>query len=571
MSDRIWIVSEPRPDLEREIARDHGLSRGAARILVSRGLTERAGIAEFLTPSAEPEDDPFALPGMAAAVDRLARAKAGGEMVLVFGDYDVDGVTGTALLVSVFRAVGINAVWRIPDRLGEGYGLQASSIEAIRKTGASVVVTVDNGIGAAEAVTAAAGLGIDVIVTDHHEIPRTGPPAGAFAILHPSLPDRAWPRGSTLAGVGVAYVLARALIIRLGGGLPHDSLLDLVALGTVADMAPLTGWNRGLVRDGLARIGSGDRLGVRALVKAAGCDRRPITAGVVGFYLGPRINAGGRVGTAGTSVDLLLEEDEAEAAALAGVLDGLNRQRQAMEEEIVGDAVGMVDKLSELPGAIVLGSEEWHPGVIGIGAARVAERFHRPTLLISFSNGAGRGSARSIPGFDLYAALCECAGLLDKFGGHRYAAGVTVRTDCVPELAGRLSEIAVREMGEDGFRPRLKIDAAVLADEISMDFAEEIERFAPFGVGNPEPVLVLRNAVVLSTSVLKEKHVKFWVEAPIGSGRRLGGIAWKFAPRAAELARGARVDLAFTCGINEWNGSRSVQLELKDVKAGGRD
>jgi single-stranded-DNA-specific exonuclease len=569
VSDRIWIVSEPRPDLEREIARDHGLSRAAARILVSRGLTERAGIAEFLTPSAEPEDYPSALPGMAAAVDRLARAKAGAETVLVFGDYDVDGVTGTALLVSVFRAVGINAVWRIPDRLGEGYGLQASSIEAIRKTGASVVVTVDNGIGAAEAVTAAAGLGIDVIVTDHHEIPRAGPPAGAFAILHPSLPESAgggWPRGSTLAGVGVAYVLARALIDRLGGGLPHDSLLDLVALGTVADMAPLTGWNRGLVRQGLARIGSGDRLGVRALVKAAGCDRRPITAGVVGFYLGPRINAGGRVGTAGTSVELLLEEDEAEAAALAGVLDGLNRERQAMEEEIVGDAVGMVEKLSELPGAIVLGSEEWHPGVIGIGAARVAERFHRPTLLISLSNGAGKGSARSIPGFDLYAALCECDGLLEKFGGHRYAAGVTVRTERIPELAGRLSEIASREMGEDGFRPRLKIDGPLSADEISMDFAEEIERFAPFGVGNPEPVLVLRNAVVLSTSVLKEKHVKFWVEA---GSRRLGGIAWKFAPRAAELARGARVDLAFTCGINEWNGSRSVQLELKDVKAAG--
>ncbi len=566
MSDRVWIVPEPRPDLERDIAGRHGLSRAAARILAARGLAAAAEIDEYLAPSPSGWPDPILLPGVREAVDRLARAKERGETVLVFGDYDVDGVTGTVLLVSVFRSLGIKALWRIPDRLSEGYGFQSSSLEAVQRSGASVVVTVDNGIGAAEAVSVAARLGIDVIVTDHHEIPRAGPPAGAAAILHPSLPERSWPRGGALAGVGVAYVLARALGERLGGGPLHESLLDLVALGTVADMAPLTGWNRVLVREGLARIASGDRLGVRALVKAAGCDKRPITAGVVGFYLGPRINAGGRVGTAATSLELLLEEDEAKAAAFAATLDGLNRERQAMEEEIVQDAVGMVEEWSELPGAIVLGSEAWHPGVIGIGAARVAERFHRPTLLISLSNGAGKGSARSIPGFDLYGALCECADLLDKFGGHRYAAGVSVRTERVPALAGRLSEIALREMGEDGFLRRLKIDAAVSVDEISLDFASEIERFAPFGVGNPEPVLVLRNAVVLSTSVLKEKHVKFWVEA---GSRRMGGIAWKFAPRAGELARGARVDLAFICGINEWNGSRNVQLELKDVKAAG--
>jgi single-stranded-DNA-specific exonuclease len=544
-----------------------GLSSLIARLLVARGLGEAGVAGRFLAPSLADLHDPLLLLGMEEAVTRLSAAVTAGERICIYGDYDVDGITSVALLVDFFRAIGADVCYYIPRRLDEGYGLSVDGVERIVALGARVIVTVDCGITAVAEASHCAALGVDLIVTDHH-MPGERLPQ-ALAVINPLQPGCPFPF-KQLAGVGVAFNLAVALRGRLRSAgfffrVPEPNLrasLDLVALGTVADVVPLADENRIFVAHGLRELAAGGRTGVRALKEVAGVTG-PVGCGAVGFRLAPRLNAAGRLEDAAPGVELLLTADRRQAQALAAELDAGNAERQALEQEILRDALAMVGGRPELAGrkSIVLASEAWHPGVIGIVASRLVDLYHRPTILIALKEGNGRGSGRSIPAFHLHDALHACSEHLIKFGGHRHAAGLAIEEATLEAFVASFDAIAAGLLTPDDLTPELAIDAELAPAELDLALAETLETLAPFGMGNPEPVFMLRGAVVKERRLLKERHLKLQLEA---GGRRFEAIGFNMAERwdVPELA-----DLAFTLQVNEWNGRRSLQLKLRDFRA----
>ncbi len=538
----------------------------AARVLAARGLAEPADAEAFLAASLADLPDPRTMTGMDAAVARIVRAVEGGERIALYGDYDVDGVTSTALLAGFLRASGADVVTYVPHRLVEGYGLNTAAVEKLAREGARLLVTLDCGITSAPEVRAAAALGVDAVVVDHHTVPVELP--AAAAILNPHQPGCAYPT-KDLAAVGVTFALAMALRRalrergRFGAERPEPNLkdaLDLVALGTVADVVPLVGANRILVRAGLEVLARGRRPGVRALKRVAGvAEGAEVTAGQVGFRLAPRINAAGRLDDAGRGVRLLLETDEARADALARELDGENQARQELERTILEEALhDAAERVGAGARGLVLARDGWHAGVVGIVASRVVERFHRPAVLVALGEREGKGSGRSIESFHLHDALRACEGHLVRFGGHRHAAGVTIARDAVPGFREAFEAHAARHVKDEDLVPRCRIEGWIEERDVSERAALDLAKLGPYGAGHPEPVFALRGAAARARTVgAGGAHLKL----ALG---RLDAIGFGMGDRLALC--GGPLEAAFTVGLDEWDGRRRLQLKLRDVR-----
>jgi single-stranded-DNA-specific exonuclease len=554
MYEGTWRITPcPRPEVTA-LASALGLSETTASVLVRRGYSDPAHARAFLEAEI-PEHDPFLLGDMEAACAAIRAAIADGKPICVHGDYDVDGICATALAVTVLRGLGAEVSWHLPSRFEEGYGLSGETLTRLAGEETGLVLTVDCGITAVEEVAHAKELGLDVVVTDHHRPGETLPDCPVVATRPSEYP---FPE---LCGTGVVYKLAQAL-----GAADLDRRLDLVALATVADVVPLLDENRGLVAAGLKRLAVTSNPGLRALMKAARVDPATVEAGAIGFRLAPRINAAGRLGHPGTALELLLTDDPKEADRLAGELETLNRDRQAVEDRILREALAQVAEWPEAKQrrrGYVLAGEDWHRGVIGIVASRLVERFHRPVVLIAGGEEEWTGSGRSIPVFDLHGALGACAGLLGRWGGHRAAAGLSISPENVEAFAEAFAARTGEELSEDDLAPVVRVDAVVRGTELTLDLCRELERLAPFGLGNPGVTLLAVGCEISELGAVGEgKHLKLAVTA---DGARSGAIAFGQGSQLDRYRRPVRYDVAFKLAVNQWNGAVSPQLVIKRI------
>ncbi len=555
----------PLPDegAARALAGTLNLPLSLSRLLVARGYGDIDPAKRFLRPALDQLHDPALLTDLPRAVDRLAAAIRGGETVLVHGDYDVDGICSTTLMTRAIRALGGTAVPFIPDRQRDGYDLGDAGVAAAKAAGATVVLTCDCGTTAHGPALALRAAGIDLIISDHH-LPG-GPLPEAYAVLNPRRVDDTYP-DKDLAAVGVAFKLALALTRSMGGNENVVlNMLDLVALATVADVAPLRGENRVFVRRGLPLLADSKSPGVRALVRSAGLEGKPITAGRIGFILAPRLNALGRLDRALKGVELLLTERDDEANAIARYCEEKNRERQEMDRRMLDEVERRLDALDlDATWGIVLSGDDWHPGVIGIVASRVVEQTARPVFLIAVQGGVGKGSGRSIPAFDLHAALAACGDLLVKHGGHKAAAGLTVAPEQIAAFTERFNAVARDRLTAGDLVRDLRIDLELPLAEVTDDLEKLLRHLEPFGVGNPGPVFAARGVTVATAPTkIGSDGLKFQVETPSG---RVEAVGWGIASRAGELRPGATIDLAYKVERNEYRGRSTLQLAVSDFK-----
>jgi single-stranded-DNA-specific exonuclease len=560
---KAWQVYPEQPELVAEVVARHNLPPLVARILLNRGLAGADDILAFLDPSLERLNPPFGLPDLELATARLGQALRQGEAVAIYGDYDADGLTATALLHQFFRELGLPCYSYIPDRLTQGYGLKIEGLKELA-TQAKLVVTVDCGISNAAEVAWAREQGLEVIITDHHEVPPELPEA--LAVVNPKRRGHDYPFRE-LAGVGVALLLALGVRaeLRAEGWFKERrepnmrSYLDLVALGTAADVVPLVGENRILVHQGLKVLEESRRPGIIALKEVVELEGKPISYQDVVFRLAPRLNAAGRMGQARCALELLLSEDLTQARVQARYLHNLNRQRQALEEELLKQARALVRQSNlESRQVLVLGQEGWHPGVIGIVAARLAEEYYRPVALVSLDNGRGRGSARSIEGFHLFQGLHACRAVLHKYGGHQAAAGFEVAAENLAALQDLMDQAFYEQLGEKPPRPTLKVDAQAELRDLDRDFYRHLETLRPFGPGNPAPVIVCLEVECLGSKVVGGKHLK--VQLAQG-GNVLEAIAFD---KASFHPMGGTLDVALGTRISHFRGRTTPDLRLLD-------
>jgi len=566
-----WLVKDADGAAWRRLCEGLGVSPLTARALVCRGITEVEAAGIFLGRDLSHLTDPFEMKDMDRAVAAVEAALARGAHIRIYGDYDVDGVCATALLVRALGGLarradgglGGKVDWYIPHRIDEGYGVNEEAVRLAQAEGVELLITVDCGSSALGPVAVARELGMEVVVTDHHHPGGELPDA---PVLNPCRRDCAYPF-KELAGVGVAFKLVSALARARGLAGAELRFLDLVCLGTVADVVPLLGENRLIVQHGLQSIAKSKKAGIRALMEVAGVGQGgSIGARDVAFGLAPRINAAGRMEDARGAVRLLLTSDMEEARELAGDLCQHNDARRAEERQTLAQAEEMVavgvDLVREK--VIVLGSERWHPGVIGIVASRLVERYHRPTLLVAIGEGMGKGSGRSISAFNLWEGLQECADLLTRFGGHRYAAGFGVEAGRIEELRLRINQVADRCLTVEDLLRQIEIDAEAELEQLSAEAVGELNRLAPFGMGNPAPVLLTRRAKVEEMSrVGNGSHVALRLRSAAGASH--GAIWFRAGALGEELVVGGTVDVCFRPKLDEWDGSTRVQLVVEDI------
>lgn len=567
VTKRLWVPrSDPAGDETiQSLAQQLGVSALFARILTHRQFSV-ATAQKFLDSKLSTLPDPFLLPNMQVAVSRLHNALNAGEKIAIHGDYDVDGITGTVLLKEVLSLCGGDVEYHIPKRVIDGYGLSASAIKDAGKRGVKLIVTVDCGVSAQEEAKIASHFGIDLIITDHHQPPSKLPKA--LAIINPKLPQSQFPF-TDLSGVGVAFFLLIALrkTIRNRGGFRNRSepdlrrYLDLVALGTVADLVSLQGVNRTLTLHGLKMIDHASRVGLRALKQVASVTE--ITGSAVGFQLAPRLNAAGRMEDATAGVKLLLENDMPRALDTARFLDKCNRARQDLEKKILNEADTAVAKMPDsLTHTIVLGSEGWHPGVIGIVASRLVERYNRPTVLVALDGDSGTGSARSIGGYHMYQGLQACASHLNTYGGHEMAAGLSLNRSQLSEFAKALEKHARSTLSHENLIPKLLHDGVLQIEEINFEHLYELQKLSPFGVGNPEPQMIVESVFAKDLRPLRGGHLRFIVERDSSS---VWAIAFGMQQRSDDFK--GEIDLLVTPQINYYRGRQSIQLRVKDVRS----
>jgi len=534
------------------------------RLLLIRGYVSAEEAKLFLRPKLERLHDPLGFLSMDKAVARLARAVREQELVFIHGDYDVDGICSTTILTRVIRELGGKAMSFIPRRIEDGYDLSDAGVEAALEAGSKVVVTCDCGTGAVAPIAKLCRSGVDVIVTDHH-LP-SGELPDCLSILNPRRIGCGYP-DKDLAAVGVTFKLALGLAREMGANENFIwAMLDLVALATIADVAPLRGENRVFVRYGLKMLAETRNIGMRALLRAAGLDGKELTAGRIGFILAPRLNAAGRLGHAIRGVELLLTEDEHQANTIARELEELNQRRQEIDRATLEQAREKVLALDlDEVFSIVLADEAWHPGVIGIVASRLVEEFGRPTVLIALSGEQGKGSGRSIPKFDLHGALAQAREHLLRFGGHRAAAGVTIARDKVREFAARLNEIAHSVLTLEDLVPEIRVDLEVKIDGMDARLESLFRHFEPFGMGNPTPVLLARNVMIARPPrVVGQDGLKLVLDTGTGS---LDAIGWGLADRAAQFQPGSKVDVAFRLERDDYRGESYLQARIADIRA----
>lgn len=553
-----WKIAHPSPEGRAQLERA-GIPSLLACVLSARGVTEPEQAWKLLTPGEEPLLDPMLLKDMDRAVLRVGRALKTGELMAVYGDYDVDGITSTCLLTDCLTRLGGRVRSYIPDRLEEGYGLNEEAVLHLAQQGVTLIITVDCGITAAREVEFARELGIDVVITDHHECKQAIPEAAA--VVDPHRPDCPYPFKG-LAGVGVALKLAMAAAGPDRAGLVFREYADLAAVGTVADVMPMTGENRTIVQTGLAALAHPRRVGLAQLMEEAGLGDKPVTSVSIGYTLAPRINAAGRMGQADLAAELLLTRDPGRAAALSQELCALNRERQTIECEIFQECVQRLERRPQ-SGIILLADEHWHQGVVGIVASRLTEKYSCPAFMVCLDQGMGKGSCRSWGGVNLFHLLTQCQDLLEGFGGHAMAAGFTVREENIPALERRLRQLVLEERAGEELPSLLEIDAAVLPQELTVEAVEALDALEPCGAGNPRPVLVLTGAHVISAAqVGRGRHLKLRLE---GRGVPLDAIFFSVDGSELGLTPGCRVDVAFYPQINDFRGVRSVQLQVVDL------
>jgi single-stranded-DNA-specific exonuclease len=561
-----WIgPKEVAADQVARLVADLGCTPAVARVLVSRGKTEPEEVRRFLDSDLSDLSSPREFLGADRALSTLHEALRERRKILIFGDFDVDGVTGTSIAYRTLRALGADVEYFLPKRLVHGYGLSQKSLPEVLERRPALLLTVDCGIRSVDEVAELAKAGIETIITDHHEPGHELPPAKA--IVNPKQPGCPYP-DKRLAGCGVIFQLMRGLAEELEHELNVHRHLDLVALGTVADVVPLDGENRILVSRGLERLNRREKIGVMALVQAAGIEDQ-LQAWHLAFLLGPRINAAGRLGDAEEAVRLFTTDDTALANRLAKRLDTENERRQEISAVTLQQASDALDRgtAGKEPSGIVLASNTWHPGVIGIAASKLVERFHRPTVLIAMDGDVGRGSVRSIPGVDVHDVLESCEDLLVQFGGHSMAAGLAIDRERIPEFRERFGAGVAARLTEENSVPIVKIDGTILPEEVELDLAGDLERLAPFGYGNPRPTFVVRGAELAGNPrVVGRGHLKMAIRRR--NGPALDCIGVDLGGMLDDGLGSGPLDIVAQVSVNEWNGRKKEQLQIVDVREG---
>jgi single-stranded-DNA-specific exonuclease len=564
----IWDFLSCDDARAEHLSRALGLDPVVARLLCLRGVHDPEEALRFLTPSLDQLHDPFRLADMAPAVDRILAAIERRERIAIHGDYDVDGITATVILRRALELLGADVEHFVPERIRDGYGLQRVAVERLHAGGASLIVSVDCGIRGVDAARRARELGLDLIITDHHEPEPVLPPA--LAVINPKRPDCAYPE-KELAGVGVALKLVQALCLRTGheGWLP--SFVKMAAIGTLADVVPLLGENRVIAKLGLDMLSRGPhKVGLRALLEVAGLAGRTIDSHQVAFMLAPRVNAAGRMSTPDIAMRLLLAVDEAmvgEARALAQQLDEENQRRQLEEQEILAEARRLAETDPDVGAhsVLVVAGEGWHRGVIGVVASKLVDTFHKPAVVLSVAEGLGHGSCRSIPAFDMLGALERCAHLLLRFGGHRLAAGLTLDAARLQEFRHTISAWADQTLEPDDLRPRVRIDGPLPFSAITGKTVDEVGRLEPFGPGNPRPVFHAAGVeIVDGPRRIKDRHLKLALRQ---QGRLFRAIAWRAIERESFFAANrSGLDLAFSLAQNTYRGEPTVEFSIVDSR-----
>ena len=563
-----WRLSEVDSAIQEKLSSEFGLSPIVSQILTSRDILEIDDARRFLSPSLTDLHNPYLMKDMRKGVNRLVKAIRNRESIVIYGDYDADGITSVVILLKFLRRIDPSVSYHIPDRIGEGYSLNRTAIDRFKAQGISLIVTVDCGISDADEVAYAKGLGIDTIILDHHEVPPSLP--NAAAVINPHRTDCPFPF-KDMAAVGIAFNFLIALrgVLREEGfwnSSTYPNLrqyLDLVALGTIGDISPLIDENRILAKIGLDLITEGRSAGIRALKEVCGIDSQLIDSTKASYNLIPRINAAGRIASPRDAVNLLMTEDMETALTLARQLDVYNRRRQDIEREILGEILKEIEDTMDPKNSrsLVFASSRWHPGVIGIVASRLVDRYYRPAILISLKDGIGKGSGRSIADFDIYRGLQRCDSLLLSYGGHRFAAGISIREEHIPDFRTLLESVIQEETQASDMVSQTVIDAECRLQDITHNLLSQIETLAPYGARNPEPILCVRNVNVLSPSVVGNNHLRMRISS---SGTNCNSI-WFSKGHYLETITGLPVDIAFTPQINTWGGISDIQLKMHDV------
>lgn len=556
------VDKETKHRLEKELQ----IPEIIVHVLLQREITTAEQVHNFFHPSLEQLHDPFLMLGMKEAVARIIDAVLEKQRIFIYGDYDVDGITSVSMLYLFLKDMGGVVRYYIPDRQTEGYGISVSGVTEAVKWNANLIISVDCGITSVEEVKMAADAGIDVIVSDHHEPGEVIPPA--FAVLDPKRIQDTYPF-TELAGVGVAYKLIQGISDRMGlAAESHQKFMELVAVGSAADIVPLVDENRVFVKHGLKKLNDDGSIGIKALIEMANLSKKSLEVGQIVFGLAPRLNAVGRLGSAERAVELLTTKDAVEARRIAQTLEEENRRRKTIDSKTLNEAQKKIDREVDLKNdkAIILAEKDWHSGVIGIVASRIIEKYYRPTIMITIEDGIGKGSARSIPGFDIHQALRECSGLMLQFGGHKYAAGLTIEEAKIPALIECFKNITNSILKDEDLIPRIDVDAEIALDQITSEVVHYLDMFTPFGPKNPKPVFVSRNLDVISPRLVgnNSQHLRFRVRQ---NGAEFDAIAFNLADKMNLVSDySSPIDIVYTIEQNEWMNRTSTQLNIKDLR-----
>ncbi len=565
MLKKKWLLKEFDKERVLEISKKFKISPLTAIILYNRGIRNDGEIEKFLSRDLSVMYDPFLMCDMDKAVERILSAKNGGEKITIYGDYDVDGITAIAILYKHLSEMGISVDYYIPDRMQEGYGVNRDALDKIKAAGTTLIITVDTGITAVEECEYAHEIGLDVIVTDHHECKEKIP--DVYAAIDPKRKDCGYPFKS-LAGVGVVFKLIQAL--DENKSLPDlmEKYADLMCLGTVADISPLVDENRIIVTEGLKRFNKTKNVGLRALIDVS-TGGKAITTSTIGYIIAPRINASGRLGCASRSVELFLTDDEENAHRLADSLCEENTLRQQTEQKMFKEALEYIENHPEIKDdkILVIPHENWHHGIVGIVSSKITEKFYKPSILFAIDGTEAKGSGRSVSGFNLFDALENSSDLLEKFGGHELAAGLTIKAENIEAFRQRINDYSKDSISEAMLMPTIMLDAAIKVPYITIDTVHEINRLQPFGVDNPTPSFAVKNIKIHKISVMSDgKHLRMTL---LKDGKYLDSVGFGMGEYYHHLEEGDIIDVAFALDINDYKGFQNVQLILKDIKKSG--
>ncbi len=563
MLQKKWLLKEFDKTKVVEIAKRFNISPLTSIILYNREIRKDDEIAEFLECSLSSLHDPYLLKDMDKAVSRIKEAKTKNEKITIYGDYDADGITSIAILYKQLCLMGFEVDYYVPDRIQEGYGVNRDALDKIKENGTKVVITVDTGITAIEETEYAHELGLDIIITDHHECKESIP--NAYAAIDPKRKDCTYPF-KNLAGVGVAFKLIQALDENSSIESLMEKYSDLICLGTVADISPLVDENRILVTEGLKRFKTTKNIGLRALLDVSITNNKAITTSTIGYIIAPRINASGRLGCASRSVEMFLTDNEERAYELANSLCEENTLRQQTEQQMFVEALEYIEKNPQIKNdrVLIISHENWHHGIVGIVSSKITDKFYKPSILFAVDGDNAKGSGRSIGGYNLFEALENCSDLLDKFGGHELAAGLSIKTENIEKFREAINAFAADKIDEQTMIPTISVDAVIKPSYITLETVDEINRLQPFGVENPVPTFAIRNIKIHKISTMSEnKHLRMTL---LKDGKFLDAVGFGMGDYYNYLKEGDFVEVAFGLDINDYKGYKNVQLILKDIK-----